>query len=116
MHIDVRELSSLLGVDVIRTIAPEGEGLAALKGALTTARAGKPLVAYGRVIEERLARIAALLPRHRGAARGLGLMFLAGEPGLEAWAERAYGAGDARGRSARSPPRPRPASCSPRRW
>jgi ferrous iron transport protein B len=91
VHIDVRELSSLLGIDVIRTIAPEGEGLAALKGALTTARAGRQLVTYGRVVEERLARIAALLPRHRGSARGLGLMFLAGEPGLEAWAEREYG-------------------------
>ncbi|HWR98681.1 MAG TPA: ferrous iron transport protein B [Candidatus Methanoperedens sp.] len=91
VHIDARALSELLGVEVVRTIAPEGEGLAALRGALVTARAGRPLVTYGRVIEERLARIAALLPRHRGAARGLGLMFLAGEPGLEAWAERTYG-------------------------
>ncbi|HEY5998834.1 MAG TPA: ferrous iron transport protein B [bacterium] len=91
VHIDVRELSQVLGVDVIRTIAPEGEGLAALKAALATARAGRPLVEYGKTIEEKLTRIAALLPRHRGAARGLGLMFLAGEPGLEAWAEREYG-------------------------
>ena len=93
VHNDTRELSRLLGIEVIPTIAPEGEGLAALKGALTTARAGRPLVAYGRVIEERLARIAELLPSHRAGARALGLMFLAGEPGLEAWARRVYGEG-----------------------
>ncbi len=91
VHVDARRLSELLGVEVIRTIAPEGEGLAALKGALVTARAGRPFVTYGRVIEEQLGRVARLLPRHRGAARGLGLMFLAREPGLEAWAARVYG-------------------------
>jgi ferrous iron transport protein B len=92
VRIDVRELSRLLGIEVIPTIAPEGEGLAALKHALLAPRTGAPLVRYGRVIEERLERLGALLPRHPGWARGLGLMFLAGEPALEAWAERTYGA------------------------
>jgi ferrous iron transport protein B len=92
VRIDIRELSRLLGIEVIPTIAPEGEGLAALKHALLAPRTGSPLVRYGRVIEERLERIGALLPRHPGWARGLGLMFLAGEPALEAWAERTYGA------------------------
>ena len=92
VRIDAQELSQLLGVAVIPTIAPEGEGLAALKRALLAPRTGAPIVRYGRVIEERLERIAALLPRHPDSARGLGLMFLAGEPGLEAWTERTYGA------------------------
>ena len=34
VHIDTRELSRLLGIEVIPTVAPEGEGLAALKRAL----------------------------------------------------------------------------------
>src|SRR5512134_537885 len=71
VHIDTRELSRLLGIQVIPTIAPEGEGLAALKSALLAPRAGGMLVSYGRAIEERLTRIAALLPRHREAARAL---------------------------------------------
>jgi ferrous iron transport protein B len=92
VRIDVPELSRLLGITVIPTIAPEGEGLAALKRALLAPRTGTLIVRYGRVIEERLERIATLLPRHRDCARGLGLMFLAGEPGLEAWVGRTYGA------------------------
>jgi ferrous iron transport protein B len=92
VHIDTRELSRLLGIEVIPTVAPEGEGLAALKRALLAPRTGTPLVAYGRVIEKGLERIAPLLPQHAGCARALGVMFLAGEPGLEAWAARTYGA------------------------
>jgi ferrous iron transport protein B len=92
VHVDVRELSRLLGIEVIPTVAPEGEGLAALRRAILAPRVGPPLVSYGRAIEAGLPRIAELLPRHRGAARGLGLMFLAGEPGLEEWAGRTYGA------------------------
>jgi ferrous iron transport protein B len=92
VHIDTAELSRLLGVEVIRTIAPEGEGLAALKAALLAPRVGNLLVTYGRIVEERLERLAELLPQHRGSARALGLMFLAGEPGLEEWAGRVYGA------------------------
>jgi len=92
VHIDTRELSRLLGIEVIPTVAPEGEGLAALKRALLVPRTGTPLIAYGREIEKGLARIGALLPEHAGCARALGLMFLAGEPGLEAWAARTYGA------------------------
>ncbi len=126
VHIDTRELSRLLGIEVIPTVAPEGEGLSALKRALLAPRTGTPIVAYGRQIEKGLARIGALLPEHRGCARALGLMFLAGEPGLEAWAARTYGAetlaniraiaadaSGAPGAAARDghpedPPRPRP--------
>jgi len=70
VRIDAQELSQLLGVAVIPTIAPEGEGLAALKRALLAPRTGAPIVRYGRVIEERLERIAALLPRTRTPPAG----------------------------------------------
>ena len=59
-----------MGIEVIPTVAPEGEGLAALKRALLAPRTGTPIVAYGREIEKGLARIGALLPRARGAAPG----------------------------------------------
>ena len=116
VHIDTRELSRLLGIEVIPTVAPEGEGLAALKRALLAPRTGTPLVAYGREIEKGLERIGALLPEHRDCARALGLMFLAGEPGLEAWAAR-----DLRRRDPREHPGDRRragrrASCSRPRW
>jgi ferrous iron transport protein B len=93
VRIDTAALSRFLGIEVVRTVAPEGEGLAALRSAILAPRVGTPFVPFGKRVEEQLARIAELLPRHRGAARALGLMFLAGEPGLEAWAGRTYGAG-----------------------
>jgi len=89
--VDERALAELLGIEVIRTVAPEGEGLAALRRAVLAPRVGTPLVAFGRRIEERLDRIAALLPRHLWAARALGLQLLVGEPDLEAWIGRTYG-------------------------
>ena len=106
---------------------PRGRGTGRAQARAARARApATPLVAYGREIEKGLARIGALLPEHLGCARALGLMFLAGEPGLEAWAARTYGdetlaqhPGDRRrgGRAPRAaardghpedPPRPRP--------
>ncbi len=92
VHVDARELSALLGIEVIRTVAPEGEGLASLRRAVLAPRVGTPLVSFGRRIEEGIERIGALLPRHLWAARAVGLMLLAGEPGLEQWLAGAYGA------------------------
>ncbi len=92
IQIDHEKLSRLLGIDVIRTVAPEGEGLAALKKSILNACTGLPPVTFGKYIEGRLERVAALLLRHREAARALSLMLLSGEPDLETWVGRTYGA------------------------
>ncbi len=85
------ELSRILGIEVIRTVAPEGEGLAALKKAVLAPRSGKKQVSFSPFFEERVGALSALLPEHSSSSRSLALMLLAGDPDLEEWAGCTYG-------------------------
>jgi ferrous iron transport protein B len=91
IEIRYEELSRTLGVDVIRTVAPEGEGLSALKKAILKPSAGKPQVPFSRIIERQAGAVGTLLTEHRHCARALSLMLLAGDPDLEQWTECTYG-------------------------
>jgi ferrous iron transport protein B len=69
VHIDTRELSRLLGIEVIPTVAPEGEGLAALKRALL-ARAPGPRSSPTAARSKRGSRASPRCCRSIRAARG----------------------------------------------
>jgi ferrous iron transport protein B len=92
ISIRYEELAETLGIEVIRTVAPEGEGLAALKKAILEPREGKRQVSFGRSIEKRAEMVTALLDQHSSSsARALALMLLAGDPDLEEWVGCTYG-------------------------
>jgi ferrous iron transport protein B len=85
------ELSNTLGIDVIRTVAPEGEGMSTLTSAIFSPRRGQARTRFSPFMERHVAAVGSLLDGHRHCARALGLMLLAGEPDLEEWVRRTYG-------------------------
>jgi len=86
-----KELSRLLGIDVIRTVAPEGEGLAALKKAILSPSTGTPQITFSPYIEKRIDSVSARMESHGYCSRALGVMVLSGDPDLEKWLDCAYG-------------------------
>jgi len=69
IRIDGEKLSGLLGVPVIPTVAIHGKGIAELSDAIVTlAREKTPprVIPYGREVEDRIAKIAALIPEGAG--------------------------------------------------
>ncbi len=85
------ELSNTLGIDVIRTVAPEGEGMTKLTKAILSPRQGRTQTRFSPFMEKHIAAVGSLFDDHRHCARALGLMLLGGEPGLEEWVRCAYG-------------------------
>ena len=78
IRLDTRALGRALGVEVVRTVAPERKGLAELRRALAGGAAAVPSAAvrYPKIIEDYAGRIAALLPPAAGPGRALALMVL----------------------------------------
>ncbi len=82
-------LSDALGLPVVPTVAPRGEGLAALTDALSTARAPQLDICYPDAIEQAVMRIAPALPSAPITPRALALLWLSGDVVIEDWlAER----------------------------
>jgi ferrous iron transport protein B len=85
------ELSDTLGIDVIRTVAPEGEGMTKLTSAILSPRRGDARTRFSPFMERHIDAVGSLLEDHRHCARALSLMLLGGEPGLEEWVGCTYG-------------------------
>ena len=69
ISIDTKKLSTLLGVPVVQTIAIQGKGILELSDAIVGATLSRPrprVVRYGKEVEERIARVQALLPADPG--------------------------------------------------
>jgi ferrous iron transport protein B len=69
IRIDLRKLSGLLGVPVIPTVAIQGKGIAELSDAILAAVHTRPqphLLPYGKEVEDRITRLAGLLPASTG--------------------------------------------------
>jgi ferrous iron transport protein B len=82
--IDYALLAHRLGIEVVWTVATDGEGVDTLIASLQ--RPGVPTFRadYGPVVEQALGEVEALLPENLRGKRGLGLMLLSGDPDLEA--------------------------------
>jgi ferrous iron transport protein B len=83
--LDAGKLSALLGVPVIPTVAIQGKGIAELSDAIVRATCSRPrpnIIRYGREVDDRIARIQALLPDGSGGypARWTAIKLLEGDP------------------------------------
>jgi ferrous iron transport protein B len=95
MTVDASALSAALGAPVVPTVATGGEGIAQLTHHLPLARSLLPLLHYDAAAEAAIAdltaRIAAVAPHPRLAARGLAILYLGQDKEVEAWLQEAAG-------------------------
>src|SRR3990172_12218824 len=85
IDIDAEQLSDILGVEVVRTVATRGQGLDDLTGALTGPSRLSPFaVTYDPAIEEAIEQIVALLPPGLSAPRSVAVMLLTNRDGAAA--------------------------------
>lgn len=85
ISIDIRALSSVLGVPVIPTIAIQGKGISELSDAIVAAVKTRPkphTILYGKEVEERIQKIMNLLPAGVGGypPRWTAIKLLEGDP------------------------------------
>lgn len=80
LEIDVEQLSSLLGVPVVSTVAIEGRGLWQLRRALANARPLAVRMRYPQEVESAAAEIANLVRDRKVAGRGLAYLLMVGVP------------------------------------
>lgn len=80
--IDLDRARSLLGIEVIPTVATERRGLGRVIAASADAQPAKFTPLYGDAIEAAVKELAAILPDGPVGKRGLALMLLAGAPDL----------------------------------
>ncbi|MEW6586890.1 MAG: ferrous iron transport protein B, partial [Nitrospirota bacterium] len=85
IEIDYGKLSSLLGIEVIGTVAPQRKGIQRLREAILEPRRPLISVRYHPVIEEYAGLISSVLPEANIAKRSLALMILAGDESLKDW-------------------------------
>jgi ferrous iron transport protein B len=83
VSVDAGRLSSLLGVDVVTTVATSGHGIAALAEGLSAARVPTISATYSPDIEDAATAIESLLPPDLPGKRWHALALLAGDPALE---------------------------------
>ncbi len=82
--IDEASLARTLQIDVVRTVAVQRKGLAAIQSRLGAARTSPWRPRYDDAIEAAVAEVSALLPRGGMGPRALAIMALVGDPSLRA--------------------------------
>ncbi len=85
MQIDLKELSLVLGIDIVPTVATEGKGLGELKKKLASPKKSAFSINYGDCIEKAIEKIQTLLSNNSLSCRGIALMFLSFDKGVENW-------------------------------
>ncbi|MCI0469486.1 MAG: ferrous iron transport protein B, partial [Nitrospirae bacterium] len=90
ISIDKEKLRTLLGIDVVETIAPQRKGLGDLREALSSAFEGYARSAivkleYPPAIEEYIRKISALLPAAGISKRSIAVMVLSDDESLRPW-------------------------------
>ncbi len=83
--IDQERLSSLLGIEVVKTVAIRRSGIDRLLKGILHPRPSKVEVRYDDTIESGIRDIAAVLPESYISRRSLALMILAGDESLKGW-------------------------------
>ncbi len=85
IEIDYRKLSTLLGIEVIGTVAPQRKGVHKLREAVLTPRQPSINAVYHPVIEEYVKKISEFLPGTNISRKSLALMILSGDESLKEW-------------------------------
>lgn len=83
--VDVNQLKTLIGVEVVSAIAPQKKGIKEIKSAIPVPAIPTLKVKYPPVIEEYIERISVLLPRFNISRRALSIMILSGDESLKEW-------------------------------
>jgi len=83
--VDINQLKTLIGAEVITAIAPQRKGLKEIKSAIPHAVKPTAKVRYEDVIEEYIEKIASLLPNITISKRALSTMILSGDESLKKW-------------------------------
>lgn len=85
VSIDIENLKSILGINIINTIAPQRKGIKELKEAILTPKMPEIKITYDPVIEEYIEKISRLLPPTNISKRSLSLMILSEDESLRDW-------------------------------
>ena len=85
IEIDYENLSDLLNVEVVGTIAPQRKGVSQLKEAILKPHSPSLVTRYHDVIEEYAKKIAQVLPEAKISRRSIALMILSGDESLKEW-------------------------------
>jgi len=85
IEIDQDELSRLLGIEVVKTVAIRKSGIDRLLNGIAHPRTSPVIVHYDDAIEAGVRDISALLPEAPITRRALALMILAGDESLKEW-------------------------------
>ncbi|MFZ2957001.1 MAG: ferrous iron transporter B [Candidatus Ozemobacteraceae bacterium] len=93
IQIDVPKLSELLGIDVFTTVAREGLGISDVAEGLAGMRIPPQLMTYSPRVEQFIDLIKKLVQSSPVSPRILGVLLLAGDPGVEKFLQREFGPG-----------------------
>jgi ferrous iron transport protein B len=94
IEVNYAKLSKLFGVEVSRTIATEGIGFSDFKAKLGSLRVPRRLTKYTGPIEQYISDVERLVSDEpRILPRGIALLLLAGDNGVEAALDKTYGKG-----------------------
>jgi ferrous iron transport protein B len=85
IEIKEKRLSSILGIEVVSTVAVQRKGISTLKRLLSTSRRSNYRFSYDRAIEECILKIEELLPEAYISKRSIALMILSGDRTLRRW-------------------------------
>ncbi len=88
IDIDLKKLSELLGMPVLRSVATRKKGLEKIKENLQPCSVSLPDLVYPKAIEEGVSRITSALPETSISKRSLALMLLSGDESLAGWLYR----------------------------
>lgn len=83
--VDINQLKTLIGAEVISAIAPQRKGIKEIKSAIPHAVKPHTKVRYEDVIEEYIEKISSLLPQISISKRALSIMILSGDESLKKW-------------------------------
>lgn len=82
---DVQRLKSILGIEIVNTIAPHRKGLKELKSAALNPSVSRQRIKYAPLIEAYIERISSLLPGANISKRSIAVMILSGDESLKEW-------------------------------
>ncbi len=93
IQIDTRSLSTLLGIDVVRTVARDGIGVQKLISGISEMKIANSLIEYPDWIRDYLTVIEDFFQAEEPSSKIIGILLLTGDPGVENYIENRFGSG-----------------------
>ncbi|MBA4367125.1 MAG: hypothetical protein C0403_05740 [Desulfobacterium sp.] len=93
IQINTRSLSTLLGINVVKTIARDGIGVQKLISGISEMKIANSLIEYPDWIRDYLTVIEDILQTEEPYSKVIGILLLSGDPGVEKYIENRFGSG-----------------------